>query len=129
MKNKINEKGFGDITQSKPSEDFKDYFGENPESKRRRHKGEIEDVKHKNWVRLYKSVPFFVVLAMIVLLVVFFVVFPMSEIEGDGIRAYSYALRPFVEPAWIALLTITVTKLLEWLFRIAQKRIKEHEDE
>ena len=129
MKIKNIEKGFGDIIQDKPSEDFKDSFGENPEAKRRRHKGEIEDVKHKNWVILYKAVPIFVFLAMIIMIAVFFVVFPMSEIEGDGLRAYSYALRPFVEPAWIALLTITVTKLLEWLFRIAQKRIKEHEEE
>jgi len=118
-----------DIAAIKPEKPID--FGDDADSK---HKKELDAVKHQNALWLHKTWPWLIKGIMVFLLLLFFIILPLSEMTlkysnfWEGARDWSRAFLSTASTAAIALATLFISDLVKRVFDYIKKERTNIED-
>jgi len=101
-----------------------------PEYKR---KEAVKDARHRNVLFFHRLFPIVTIMGLLLLLIMLFVILPMSEIELEfvsvlgALRNYSKAFVTANSTILIALATIIVSDVLKHFYRFVKMHVKDEE--
>ena len=105
---------FGSIKASKPV--VVNDYGDDPDAKR---KEQLKDIKHRNSIWFYRSLPWIIWFFLAFLVILFFIIFPLSEMSLDynsameAIKDYCIVFLSTSKTIGIALATLIVSDIIK----------------